>query len=689
MRALLMVGLIGLMVTVKALADEGMWTLNGFPAKAVEKKHHFKATSEWLDHVRLSSARLAGGCSGSFVSANGLIMTNHHCASSCIDQLSTAGDDRIAKGFYAKTQGDEIKCPEVEINKLTDITDVTAQINKATKGLKGKAFNDEMKAAMSNIEKECSNGLEDLRCDVVTLYHGGQYHLYKYQRYQDVRLVFAPEFRIAFFGGDPDNFNFPRYDLDVSFMRVYENGQPLQTKDYFQWSAGGPSEGDLTFVTGHPGRTSRLMTVSELEFVRDVRLPTNMMYASELRGFLTEFRSRGPEQKRISNEATFGISNWLKAMTGNFEALVDAGFMREKVAKEKLLRQKIDAKPEWKKEYGSAWDEITQAYQELRKIYKPLRQIENNDFGSKLYEKAKILVRAATELPKPNAKRYREFAESRLPQLKQELFSEAPIYDEMEIAELAFHLRKMREVLSADHPAVRKVLGSKSPETLAAEVVKGSKLKDIKYRQKLMDGGAKAIEASDDPMIKLALAIDPEARAIRAKYEDEIETKIKQNDEKIAKAQFAVYGSETYPDATFTLRISVGEMKGWDEAGKPVVPYTTLGGAFDRNTGSDPFALPDSWLQSKSKLDLKTHFNFVTTNDIIGGNSGSPVINKEAQIVGLIFDGNIHSLGNDFGFNEKLSRAVAVDSQALLETLQKVYGATRVIEDIRGPATLK
>jgi hypothetical protein len=687
MRALLIFSFLGF--GLSSQADEGMWTLNGFPTKAVAKKHGFTATPQWLEHVRLSSARLAGGCSGSFVSQNGLIMTNHHCASSCIAQLSTAGDDRMAKGFYAKAQTDEIKCPEVEINKLTEITDVTAKMNQATHGQKGKAFNDALKAAMSNIEKECSAGSEDVRCDVVTLYHGGQYNLYKYRRYQDVRLVFAPESKIAFFGGDPDNFNFPRFDLDVSFLRVYDGGKPLMTKDYFQWSANGPSENEMTFVTGHPGRTSRLMTVSALEYVRDVRLPTNLMYASEMRGFLTEFQNRGPEQKRISNEELFGIENWLKAMKGNFEALLEPSMMQAKSKAESQLRKKIQANPAWRKEYGQAWDEITTAYGELRKIAKPLRQIENNDFGSKLFSRAKDLVRAAQEIPKPNAKRFREFADSRLPQLKQELFSEAPIYDDMEIAMLAFHLKKMREVLLADHPLVKKILGKKSPEALAEELVEGTKLKDIAVRKALFEGGQKAIEASKDPMIQLALMIEPEARAVRTQYEDEIETKIKQNDEKVAKALFAVYGSDTYPDATFTLRISVGQMKGWEEAGKQVVPYTTLGGAFDRHTGSDPFALPDSWLQAKAKLDLKTHFNFVSTNDIIGGNSGSPVINKDAQVVGLIFDGNIHSLGNDYGFNEKLSRAVAVDSQALLETLDKVYGARRVIEDIRGPSTLK
>lgn len=679
------IGMIFMVVAgLNAVADEGMWTLNGFPTKAVAKKYHFTATPAWLEHVRLSSARLAFGCSGSFVSQNGLVMTNHHCARECIEQNSKAGNDHIANGFYATAQKDEVKCPEVEVNKLTKITDVTARIEKETKGLKGKDYNDKLKATMSTLEKECSGGSDETRCDVVTLYHGGKYHLYKYHRYQDVRLVFAPEEPVAFFGGDPDNFNFPRYDLDVSFMRVYDHGQPLQTKDYFQWSKNGSKEGDLTFVTGHPGHTSRLMTVSELEFIRDLRLPTSIQYASELRGLLTEFQKRGTEEKRISSALLFEIENWLKAMRGQHSALLDKSFFAKKTTAENQLRKMVAANPKWKRDYGSAWPEITKAYDEYRKIYVPYRQIEMNTYESKLYMHAKMLVRAAGELPKANEKRYREFADSNLPHMKQELFSEAPIYDELEKEMLAFHLTKMRENLLADHPFVKKVLGQKSPEELAAELVKGTRLKDVKYRKSLLEGGMKAVQASDDPMIQLALLMDPDARDIRKKYEDEIEPKIKQNHEKVAKAQFAVFGADTYPDATFTLRIAMGTVKGWDENGAPVPPFTTMGGAFERHTGREPFALPKSWLNAKSKLNLESHLNFSSTNDIIGGNSGSPVINKDAEIVGLIFDGNIHSLGNDFGFDEKVSRAVAVDSGALLESLEKIYGADRIIQDIRG-----
>lgn len=667
----------------KVLGDEGMWTLNGFPTKAVQEKYHFDATGPWLDHVRLSSARLAGGCSASFVSHNGLVMTNHHCAHSCIEQLSDAKKDYVASGFYASRETDEVKCPEIEVNKLVNISDVTDRVRKATHKLTGKAFNDALKAAMSKLEKECAGGSDKVRCDVVTLYHGGMYHLYKYQRYQDVRLVFAPEFSVAFFGGDPDNFMFPRYDYDVSFLRVYDHDKPLETKDFFKWSKDGAREDELTFVTGHPGKTSRLLTISELEFERDVALMNRLLLYSELRGVLTEFQKRGPEQKRISNSKLFQIENSLKAYKGRHQALLDKNLFDKKVAAEKALRQKVSSNPKWRKEYGHAWDDIAAAHAELRKIYTRLNQIENSTYGSRLFAIAKNLVRAAAELPKPNEKRFREFADSNLPQVKQYLFSTAPIYDEFEIEMLTFGLTKVREQLTADDPFVKKVFGAKSPAEIAEDIVKNTKLKDVKERRMLFEGGQKAIDQSRDPMIQFALLIDPDARAVRKKYEDEIETKIKQADEKVAQAHFAVYGSNTYPDATFTLRISYGQMKGYEEMGHYVKPFTTIAGAYQRNTGRDPFALPQSWLKAKSDLVMSTPLDFCTTNDIIGGNSGSPVINKDAEIVGIIFDGNIQSLGGDYGYDESVNRAVAVHSASILEVLQKVYGATRIVEDIQ------
>ncbi|MCY1023189.1 S46 family peptidase [Pyxidicoccus sp. MSG2] len=672
-----------------ALADEGMWTYNNFPAAKVKEKFGFEPTQQWLDKVRLSSARLAGGCSASFVSPDGLVMTNHHCARGCIEQLSTAKKDYIANGFYAKTQAEEKQCPAMEINQLESITDVTETLNKATQGLSGKQYADTLKGKMSELEQTCSAGDAKVRCDVVTLYQGGKYNLYKYRRFQDVRLVMAPEHAIAFFGGDPDNFEFPRYDLDMSFVRVYQDGKPANTKDtYFKWSEHGAKEGELTFVSGNPGRTSRGLTIAELELQRDVVLPKTLMFLSEMRGLVTEFQRRGPEQKRISNNMLFGVENGLKASKGRHEALLDKKFFAQKVAAEQDLRKKVDANPEMKKKYGAAWDEIAKAQEQLANIRKELGFMEQGQgLSSTTFQIARTLLRASEELPKDNGQRLREFSQAGLPALKAQLLSPAPIYPDLEIARLTFGLTKMREELGADHPFVKKVLGKESPETLATRVVKGSKLRDVKARQALFDGGKAAVDASKDPMIELAKLVDPDARAVRKNYEENIEAVVRKNSELIAKAKFEVYGTNQYPDATFSPRLSYGSVKGYMEDGKQVAPITQMAGTFERHTGEDPFALPQSWLKSQKILTGTTGMNFVTTNDIIGGNSGSPMINKDGEIVGLVFDGNIQSLGGEYGFDENVNRTVAVHSDAIIEALQKVYGATRVLEELRPGST--
>jgi hypothetical protein len=633
--------------------------------------------------------RLAQGCSASLVSPNGLVMTNHHCAHSCIEQLSTAQKDYVASGFYAVNPKDEVKCPVLEANQLIQISDVTDRVRAATKGLEGKPYNDALKAEMSKIEKECATST-DLRCDVVSLYHNGIFNLYKYRRFQDVRLVFAPEFAIAFFGGDPDNFMFPRYDLDVSFLRIYEGNQPAKTEHYFKWSRDGAKEGDLSFVTGNPGGTSRQKTVAELEFQRDVAQPTRLLHLAELRGYLTDFADRGAEFKRISSPQLFSVENSFKAFFGREQALVDKAFFASKVAAEQAFRAKVNADPAKKRTYGGAWDALAKTQVELKQIRNPLVYLEQGGsplapvgFQSQLFTLAKMLVRTSEELPKTNETRLREYTDSAMPAIKQRLFSPAPIYDELEIATLTFSLTKLREVLGPDDAVVRKVLGKNSPKELATALVKGSKLKDVALRKALFEGGKKAVDASDDPMIQLARKVDGDARAVRKLYEDDIESVEKKNQELIAKANFEIYGTSHYPDATFTARVSYGQVKGWIENGKPVPPITTMAGAFERNTGREPFALPNSWLAAKSRLNLSTGMNFVTTNDIIGGNSGSPMINKNAEIIGLVFDGNIHSLGGDFGFDEALNRTVAVHSAALLEALGKIYGANRILDELR------
>ncbi|WP_426731269.1 S46 family peptidase [Myxococcus faecalis] len=682
-----------------ALADEGMWTYNNFPSAKVKEKYGFEPTQQWLDKARLSSARLAGGCSASFVSPNGLVMTNHHCARGCIEQLSGAKKDYIANGFYAKTEAEETQCPAMEINQLEQITDITETLNKATQGLSGKQYADTLKAKMSELEQACSAGDAKVRCDAVTLYQGGKYNLYKYRRFQDVRLVMAPEHAIAFFGGDPDNFEFPRWDLDVTFLRVYQDGKPAKTDNYFKWSEKSAKEGDITFVSGHPGRTSRGLTIAELEYQRDVAMPKMLFMMSELRGIVSEFQKRGPEQKRISNNLLFGVENGLKATKGRLEALQDKKFFGQKVAAEQDLRKKVEANPEMKKKYGAAWDEIAKAQAQMVNIRKDLSFVEQGaGLSSSLYSIAKTLVRASEELPKENGQRLREFNQANLPALQAQLLSPAPIYPDLEILRLSFGLTKMREELGSNHPFVKKVLGNESPDKLAARLVKGSKLcvlKDVKgskvcdvsVRKSLFDGGKAAIAASKDPMIQLALALDADGRAVRKNYEENVDAVIKKNAELVAKAKFEVYGTNTYPDATFTLRLSYGSVKGYMEDGKKVEPITQMAGTFEHATGEEPFALPPSWLKNQKSLDGATAMNFVTTNDIIGGNSGSPVINKDAEIIGLVFDGNIQSLGGEYGFDESVNRTVAVHSDAIIESLKKIYGATRVLEELRPGST--
>ena len=672
------------LASLSARADEGMWTFDNFPADKVAQKYGFRPGDRWLDHVRLSSARLAQGCSASFVSEGGLVMTNHHCAHACIEQLSTAQRDFVKTGFYAKALDEEVRCPDLEVNQLVQIDDVTERMRKATGGLEGPRYNEAQRAEIARIEKECQ-ATEALRCEVVTLYHGGVYDLYKYRRFQDVRLVFAPEFAIAFFGGDPDNFEFPRYDLDVAFLRVYDGGKPARMDHWFRWSPAGAKENEVTFVTGNPGHTSRLLTVAELEFARDVELPDRLLHVAELRGALTEYGHRGEEQARHSNATLFYVENRFKALKGMVQALQSAEFFASKVAAERELKGELAKDPAKAQRYLPAFDALARAEKELRRIRKPLELVERKRaFMGEIFGHARTLVRAAEERPKPNGERLKEYRESALPALTQKLFSAAPVYDEFEAFELTFSLTKMREELGADDPLVKKVLGKASPAEVATALVKGTKLKDVAQRKRLWEGGKAAVAAAaeDDAMIEMALRVDPDARAVRKKYEDEIEAVLKRNGELVAKARFEVHGTSAYPDATFTPRLSYGAVKGYEEGAKWVKPFTDIAGAFERDTGRDPFALPRSWHAARSRLDLTTPFNFVTTNDIIGGNSGSPVVNRDAEIVGLVFDGNIHSLGGDYGFDESQNRAVAVHSSAIVEALSKIYGADRIVSEL-------
>ena len=667
-----------------AYAGEGMWTPDNLPKQELATKYKFTPTAQWVDHAQKAALRLAGGCSGSFISSTGLVLTNHHCVNSCVQQLSTAEKDFIASGFYANDQKDEIKCPEIELNRLDTITNVTDRVKKAVDGKSGEEYSKAEKSVKSAIEKECAGkNPESTRCDVVDLYHSGVFDVYKYHRFQDVRLVFAPEFAMAFFGGDPDNFNFPRYDLDMGILRAYEQNKPAKVTDFYPFSKNGADENELTIVVGNPGGTDRQLTIAQLETTRDLDTPHALLRLAEMRGVIEQFRSESAEHNRIAESDLFGIENTFKAFIGREEALLDPEVFTFKQKQETELRDYVNADAARKAKYGAAWDEIAKAEATYHNLETPYLYMEGRGaFFSKYFGYARAIVRGAAERTKPNGERLREYADSRLPSVTQSLFSTAPVYPDYEKVKLGLSLTKMREWLGTDDAFVKTVLGNKSPQEVANELVSKTKLGDVAVRKALWDGGADAVAKSDDPFIVLARSIDPEARAIRKRLENEVQSVIDKNSELIAAARFEKYGTSVYPDATFTERFSFGEVKGWNEKGNPIKPFTDIAGAFAHATGSEPFALPKTWVDAKSTLNLQQRLNFVTTNDIIGGNSGSPMINRNGEIVGLVFDGNIESLGGDFWFDERVNRTVAVHSGAILEALHKVYKAERLAKEI-------
>jgi hypothetical protein len=658
-----------------------MWTFDDFPATTVQKTYGAAISADWLDHIRLSTIRLAN-CTASFVSPDGLILTNHHCVESCLAELSSKDSSLIDMGFLAATRSSERRCSTQLADVLVGMDNVTPAVAKAVAGLGAKAANDARKKTLTELEQTCEQASArakagKLKCQAVTLYEGGEYFIYKYKRYDDVRLVFAPEADIAAFGGDPDNFQFPRWSLDFSMLRAYEKGNPAKTPSFLNIDFDGPKAGELVFVSGHPGSTQRLETRAQLEFERDVSLPSSLLRGSELRGRYIQFGSVNPANEELVEAPLNSLENGLKVRRKLLDALHDDALMARKSEDEIALQavsQRNGADP---------WAAIDHASTRERALYLPYTFIEAGaGFNSILFRFARLLVRGADERTKPNTTRLREYTDTALPRIEQQLFARVPVYSEVEVMTLSFSLQRMREWLGPDYPLVRRLLATDSPDTLATRLVAETKLDDPFVRKQLWEGGKAAIQASRDPMIELARLLDDQSRALRAQFEDEVEAPISAASEQIAAERFKAYGTHVYPDATFTLRLNYGTVQGWTENGTTVTPFTYLDRAFDRATGVSPFKIPPSWLKVKDQLDLKTPFCISTTSDIVGGNSGSPLIDAEGRIVGLMFDGNIHSISGAYWFDAAKNRAIALHPAIIREALDKVYGAKALMAEL-------
>jgi hypothetical protein len=665
-------------------AEEGMWTFDNMPLKQLKAKYNFTPTQAWLDHLRLSSVRLNDGGSGSFVSSDGLLLTNHHVARGQLQKNSTADHDYLLNGFYAVTPDQEMKSPDLEVDVLVAMQDVTARVQGAAKGIADDAK--ALKARESEIAAIEKEGTDKtgLRSDIVSFYQGGEYWLYQYKAYTDVRLVFAPEQQAAFFGGDPDNFTYPRYDLDMALFRVYDNGKPLHTDNFLKWSAKGAAPGELVFISGHPGSTERDDTVSELLYQRDIVGPAVTEYLERRIATAQAFAAQGPEQARLVGSLIFGLQNSLKVYIGRKEALADPAILAKKQAEEADFRAKVAANPEWQQAYGDAWDTIASIEEKVKPEFKAqfFRRTDSRLFGL-----AQLIVEYVVEVQKPDGERLAQFHDAGLKSLNFQLLSPAPVTVATEKLYLAAALRLGEEKLGDNDPYIQAILQGGDIDKTVNSLVDGTKLADPAFRKSLLDGGAAAVAASTDPMIEAARRVDPLVRATNVRLRDTYGSVLTKEGEKLGKARFLVYGKDAYPDATFTLRLSYGTVTGYPYNGTIAPPFTTYYGLYDRAdsfSNKPPFDLTPKEQAALGKLDLATPLDFVCTGDIIGGNSGSPVVNRDGELVGLIFDGNIESMAGDFVYDGSKNRAVAVHSAGMMEGLRKLYNANALADELEG-----
>lgn len=665
-------------------ADDGMWLLDKPPLRELKERYNFEPSAAWLEHVQKSSVRFNNGGSGSFASADGLVITNHHVASDAIYKLSTAEHNYLKDGFHAKTRAEELKCVDLELNVLMSMENVTARVSAAVKPeMSAAEAQAARRAVMAEIEKE-SLEKTGLRSDVVTLYQGAEYHLYRYKRYTDVRLVFAPEQQAAFFGGDPDNFEFPRYNLDVTLMRVYENGEPVKVSHYLKWNPAGTQEGDLVFVTGHPGTTQRLITMAELEYARDVQVPNVMAYLKNREVLLNSYGKRSPENARRARDELLTIENSRKVYDGRIAGLLDPALLAAKRAEEDALRKFAQDKPELGA--ADAWDKIEQAQRTIARHALTNNLLEAYAFNSDLFGKARSILRAAAERAKPNGERLREYRDSAREEFELALFSEEPVYKDFEILKVKNFLEFAAMELGANDPAVQAALAGQAPGVRAAALVNGTKLDDVAFRRQLYALSAEELAKVSDPMLDLARAVDSHAREARKIIETQTEIK-QQAHARIAKVRYAKDGDKVSPDATFTLRLAFGTVKGIEQGGEKIAPYTQMGGTFVRaeeRSSTPPFDLPPSWLAARSRLKADTPYNFISTCYSIGGNSGSPVLNRNGEFIGILFDGNIHSLVWNYAYSDQVARSVSVDVRGILEAMRTVYGAEALVKELVG-----
>ena len=673
-------------------ANEGFWPFNRVPKAAIKQALGVDLSDQWIQRVQQVSVRFPSG-SGSFVSPDGLVLTNHHVSLDLLHKLSTPEKDYASKGFVAADRSQEIKLADLELMSLQRIEDVTAKVNESVKpGMTPAETLAARRAAIAAIEKDAQEKT-GLAAEMVTLYQGGQYHLYLYKKFTDVRLVFASEFDAAFYGGDPDNFTFPRYALDMTIWRVYEDGKPYRTPSYLPWSTSGVKEGDAVFTSGHPGATQRLNTVAHLEFLRDNALPLSIEAFSTIRDSLDAYGKQGAEQARQANDDFFGIENSLKSWKGQIGGLRDAPTMNKKRADEQALRDKVNANADLKAKYGDAWDKVAAARAALPPYnYERVVFEQGLGFYTSYFTLARTLVRWTDESGKPNGQRLPEYSDARKAAIERQMASEAPVHAGAEQAKLAASLAVMVKMLGADHALAKQVLAGKTAQARAAELVAGTKMGDAATRKALLAGGKAAVSASKDLFIELARLVDGRARELRTKYDNEVLAVERDAYSKIAQSVFATQGDSAYPDGTFTLRLSYGQVKGYMENGKPVTPFTEIRGLYvrgDQHKQQPPYKIADSWMKARAAVKPTTPYNFVSTNDIVGGNSGSPVINVKGELVGLIFDGDIQSLPGYFVYDAAVNRAVSVDTRGMLEALRVVYKATAVADELVGGTAVK